>query len=74
MLSKGFDPNKVLRSMAYNNEVLSIEFKKGQIRQYNKVPPPIAYKLFYTTTGAQALTIYANEIKGKFEVLTVKNI
>jgi hypothetical protein len=74
MISKGFSSNTVLKGMSYNNDVLSIEFKKGQIRRYNKVPPPIAYKLFYTTTGSQALTIYSNEIKGKFEVLTVKNL
>jgi len=74
MIAKEFNSNKVLKSMNYHNNLLSIEFKKGQIRQYCKVPPPIAYKLFYTTTASQALTIYANEIKGKFEVLTVKNL
>lgn len=74
MITATFKPNKVLKSMAYNNEVLSIEFKKGQIRQYCKVPNKVAYGLFYTSTASATLTYYANEIKGKYEVLTVKNL
>ena len=74
MITRAFKPNKLLKGMTYNNEVLEVEFKKGQIRTYGKVPPPVAYGLFYTVTVSQTLTYYANEIKGKFEVLTVKNL
>lgn len=74
MISTTFKPNKVLKSMAYHNEELRIEFKKGQIRTYAKVPVKVAYGLFYTATANATLTYYANEIKGKYEVLTVKNI
>lgn len=73
-LNKTFAPNTVLRSMTYNNENLAIEFNKGQIRTYCKVPAPIAYKLFYTGSASESLTYYSNEIKGKFKVLTVKNL
>ncbi len=74
MLSRQFNPNTVLNSMSYNNNVLSVEFKKGQVRQYCKVPPPIAYGFFYTKTAADTLKYYSTQIKGKFEVLTVKNL
>ena len=60
--------------MAYDKENLAIEFNKGQIRTYANVPAPIAYKLFYTESASASLTYYSNEIKGKFEVLTVKNL
>ena len=60
--------------MSYHNEKLSVEFKKGQIRVYDQVPAQIAYAFFYTTTASKSLEYYSNEIKGKFEVLTVKNL
>lgn len=74
MITRAFKRNPVIKSMTYNNENLAIEFNKGQIRTYCKVPAPIAYKLFYTGSASESLTYYSNEIKGKFEVLTVKNL
>lgn len=74
MISTEFKPNKVLKAMSYNNNVLSVYFKKGQLRQYDQVPPPVAYGLFYTKTASQTLEYYSNNIKGKFTVLTVKNL
>ena len=74
MLSRAFHPNKVLKSMAYNGNVLSIEFKKGQIRQYNNVTPPTFYALFYKTSARDEISYYSTEIKDKFTVLTVKNL
>lgn len=74
MITRAFKRNPVIKSMTYNNENLAIEFNKGQIRTYCKVPAQVAYKLFYTVSASDSLTCYSNEIKGKFEVLTVKNL
>jgi hypothetical protein len=59
-----------LKSMSYQNGNLSIQFAKYN-RTYANVPQQTAYKLFYSTTGRLVLEIYANEIKGKFEVIQV---
>lgn len=73
MLTRSFDKNPVLTAMEYIKDVLHVEFKKGQIRSYDRVPAQVAYGLFYTTTHAAALSYYSNNIKGKYTVLTVKN-
>lgn len=72
LLSKPFPANKVLLSMEYKGDTLKILFKKGQIRAYWGVPSSVAYGLFYKTSAAESLAYYANEIKGKFEVIQVK--
>lgn len=72
MIAKPFPPNPVLKSMTYNDDKLSIEFKKGQIRTY-LTGPKLAYKLFHSKTASESLAIYSNEIKGHCTVFTVKN-
>lgn len=74
MLTCNFLPNTVLKGMTYNAGSLKILFCKGQEREYINVPPPIAYGLFYTKTATETLSYYSNNIKGKYTVLTVKNL
>lgn len=69
--------NPIIGSMRYHQEVIHIEFKKpkglNEIRSYN-VNMELAYRLFYSKTANQALSIY-NEIKkqGRFIQVTIKN-
>jgi aromatic ring-opening dioxygenase LigB subunit len=67
--------NPVLIAMSYNNEVLTLEFKKNgnkvQYRSY-KCSKELAYQMFYAKTAEQVLTVFNENIKGKLEVLTVK--
>lgn len=74
MLTCNFLPNTVLKGMTYNAGSLKILFCKGQEREYTNVPPPIAYSLFYAKTATDTLKIYSTQIKGKFQVSTVKNL
>lgn len=73
-----FPKNKVLSYMKYNSDtkVMYLCFIKGeldrQIREYNGVPVELAYKLFYCKTAAELLNIFSTEVKGKFDLLSVK--
>ena len=74
MITCKFPYNPVLDGMSYANEVLTIGFKKGlkvQYRSYN-ASKEVSYKLFYSKTAAGCLKIYSNDIKGKCEVIDVK--
>lgn len=72
-----FPSNKLLDYMKYNSDtgVMFLCFKKGkerQIREYNNVPIEVAYKLFYSASATDVISNFSNQIKGKYQVLTVK--
>ena len=63
MITKAFNPNPVIKSMTYNNGILSITFaRKGQIRIYN-CSQELAYGLFYCKNAADELKYYSTKIK-----------
>lgn len=69
--------NTTLYYMKREGEDLIIAFKKlreVQERKYRNVPIKVVYGLFNLTTAKESLKYYADHIKGKYEVLSVKNI
>ena len=68
--------NAVLSYMRYNNDILTLGFKKSgnviQERKYN-ANSGIAHKLAYCKSAKDVLSFYSNEIKPKCQVLQVKN-
>lgn len=54
------------------NQILSIEFKKGQIRRY-ECSSDLAYGLFYQKNASAELEYYSNVIKKKCNVCNVTN-
>lgn len=67
--------NNVISYMKYSNEVITIGFKKTkgviQERVY-AIDMLLAYKLFYTKSAADTLTVF-NQIKKECRVIEVKN-
>lgn len=67
--------NPVLEYMKYSNEVITIGFKKPkgiiQERSYS-IDILLAYRLFYTKSAADCLTVF-NQIKKVCRVIEVKN-
>lgn len=63
--------NKTLVSATYNAQTgnLSILFRKGQTRTYVGAGPSVSYRLAYAKDAATMMSIYSNEIKGKFKVI-----
>lgn len=62
--------------MTYDSskEELTLIYKRTkQIRSYN-AKREIAYKLFYCKSAAECMKVFSTEIKGKLQVITVKNI
>lgn len=57
--------------MTYSNGTLTLQFAK-QSRTYSEVPQELAYKLAYAKTASETLQIFANHIKKKFKVISVK--
>ena len=73
MIARAFNPNPVIKSMAFNNGLLKIEFKtKGQIRVY-ECSSELAYGLFYCKTAKDELSYYSNKIKKLCNVAAVTN-
>jgi hypothetical protein len=78
-MERSFPINPVLRSMAYRNGELTIEFFKRsgngvriEKRQYGEVPQDIAYGLYYKKTAPEILSYYAKQIRKKFKLLSIK--
>lgn len=73
-MNRAFNPNPVLRSMSYDSkrQILSIEFKKGQIRAYY-CSPELAYGLFYCKNASAELEYYSTKIKKLCNVAEVIN-
>lgn len=72
-----FPFNPVLRAMTYASGVLSLEFKKKtgvERRMYSEVPQEVAYKLFYSKTGADVLAFFSKNIKQKYKVIDIRKI
>lgn len=67
MLNSTFPYNPLLKSMVYNNEVLTLHFKK-QSRRYECVPVTTVYGLFYSK---QPAIFFTENIKNKFKVEVV---
>lgn len=69
--------NAVISYMRYNNDILTLGFKKPgnaiQERKYN-ANSGIAHKLAYCKSAKDVLSFYSNEIKPKCQVLQVKTI
>lgn len=63
--------NRTLVSASYNAHTgnLSILFRKGQTRTYIGAGPSVSYRLAYAKDAASMMSIYSNEIKGKFKVI-----
>lgn len=57
--------------MSYKDGVLTLRFAK-QSRTYADVPTELAYKLAYSKSARETLSIFANQIKKKFKVINVK--
>lgn len=69
-----FPYNPVLAGMSYNNNELTLEFKKktgNEKRTYAEVPTVVAYTLLYKRTGSDVLSYFANHIKKQYTVLRV---
>lgn len=66
-----FHYNPTLKGMTYSNGTLTLQFAK-QARTYAEVPQELAYKLAYAKTASETLQIFANHIKKKFKVISVK--
>jgi len=67
--------NPVIQYMKYSNEVITIGFKKpkGVIHErVYAIDMLLAYKLFYTKSAADCLTVF-NQIKKECMVIEVKN-
>lgn len=69
MIYTKFPYNPTLLDMSYKDEVLTITFKKNNVkRSYYGVSKLVAYGLYYKTTAAEVLSYYSNQIKGKYTV------
>jgi hypothetical protein len=67
-----FPYNPTLKGMSYQpNGMLTLQFGK-YARTYADVPRELAYKLAYSKTASEVLSVFANQIKKKFKVCLVK--
>lgn len=75
MLNCLMHKNKVLYSLKYSQEVLTLGFIKAgnviQYRKYRSVPTQIVYKLFYHKSGAEAISIFNQHIKNQYQVIEI---
>jgi hypothetical protein len=65
-----FHKNPLLIGMSYEGTTLSLQFGKYR-RTYAEVPQSLAYRLAYAKSASETMSVFANEIKGKFNVLQV---
>lgn len=75
MLTTTFPINPVLAGMTYQEDKLTLVFKKKQgtqQRTYAEVPKEVAYKLVYAKSASELLSVFATKIKKQFKVVEVK--
>jgi hypothetical protein len=65
-----FYKNPLLIGMTYEGGTLSLQFGRYR-RVYDGVPQSLAYRLAYSRSASDTMSVFANEIKGKFEVIAV---
>ena len=65
-----FPLNKTLIGMEYSNGILSLQFGRYR-RTYEGVDSATAYRLAYSKSASDVMSVFSNEIKGKFKVVSV---